>query len=274
MPISTGGLSEVPDESMKKTIMVALAVCIACSVLVSTAAVSLQGIQKENIALDRIRNILIAADLPAEGKDIRKVYENNIEPRMIDLTTGRVVDDKKIIERLDIERFNIPAAAGDPDFGRNIPGDRDIAGIKRMPRYMVIYFMRNKEKSGKVILPVYGKGLWSTMYGLIALADDLKTVTGFTFYAHAETPGLGGEVDNPKWKESWKGKQVLDSEGNVSIRVVKGRVDNSRPEAMSRVDGLSGATITSRGVENLLHFWLGEQGYGPLLNRLREGLYG
>jgi Na+-transporting NADH:ubiquinone oxidoreductase subunit C len=110
-------------------------------------------------------------------------------------------------------------------------------------------------------------------YGL-ALADDLKTVKGFTFYEHAETPGLGGEVDNERWKKSWNGKQAFDTEGNLKLRVIKGIVDISRPEAQHQIDGLSGATLTSRGVDNLVSFWLGENGYGPLLKRLKEDLNG
>ena len=121
----------------------------------------------------------------------------------------------------------------------------------------------------KIILPVHGKGLWSTMYGFLALNRDGETVEGFAFYQQGETPGLGGEVDNPKWKASWIGKKVLDESGNPVIDIVKGSVDTTRPEAVHQVDGLSGATITSNGVENLLRFWLGENGFGPYLSKIR-----
>jgi Na+-transporting NADH:ubiquinone oxidoreductase subunit C len=133
---------------------------------------------------------------------------------------------------------------------------------------MVVYFIKENDKTEKIVLPVYGKGLWSTMFGFIALDKDLKTVKGFTFFQHGETPGLGGEVDNPRWKKIWNGKQAFDEGGNIRIKVIKGKVDASRPEAKYQIDGLSGATLTSRGVGNLVRFWLGENGYGPFLSRL------
>ncbi len=139
---------------------------------------------------------------------------------------------------------------------------------------MAVYFIQENGITEKVVLPVYGKGLWSTMYGFVALDRDLMTVRGLTFYEHAETPGLGGEIDNARWKKSWDGKQAFNREGIIRIRVIKGSVDNSRPEAKYQIDGLSGATLTSRGVNNLVRFWLGENGYGPFLKRLKEELHG
>lgn len=264
----------MPDASVKKTIMVALAICIVCSVLVSAAAVSLHGLQEENIKVNRIRNILTAGGLPVEDTDIQDVYKKKIHPIMIDLSTGVRVPEADFNEIFNIENFNIRAFAADPKYGREIPGSRDIAGIKRMPKYMAVYIIGENRSIEKLILPIFGKGLWSTMYGFMALAGDLKTVAGFTFYEHAETPGLGGEVDNPRWKKSWNGKQVFDDKGNVKLRVIKGIVDNSQPEARYQIDGLSGATLTSRGVNNLVNFWLGEDGYKPFLKKLKEDLHG
>jgi len=122
----------------------------------------------------------------------------------------------------------------------------------------------------KIILPVYGKGVWSTMYGFIALNNDLTTVEGFSFYEHGETPGLGGEVDNPAWRRSWVGKKAFDDRGKVAIEVLKGAVDPLSPEAVHQIDGLSGASLTTRGVDKLVRYWLGEHGYGPYLGKLRR----
>ncbi len=133
---------------------------------------------------------------------------------------------------------------------------------------MVVYIVVEEGKTSKFILPIYGRGLWSTMYGFMALDRDLKTIRGFTFYEHGETPGLGGEVDNPRWKATWEGKRAFDDEWNLKIQVIKGRVDSSSSEAIYQVDGLSGSTITTRGVNNLVRFWLGEDGYGPFLKKL------
>lgn len=264
----------MPDESVKKTVTVALGVCIVCSILVSTAAVALRGIQLENKRLDRIKNILIASELPVRGTDIRAMYEEKIEPAMIDLHTGDIVPEENFNETLSIDNFDIKTMADDPEYGKPVPADKDLANINRMPKYMVVYLVKENNKTGKVVLPIYGKGLWSTMYGFIALDRDLTTVKGFTFYAHAETPGLGGEVDNPRWKNSWKGKNAFDEEGNVKIEVIKGRVDTARPGSRHQIDGLSGATLTARGVDHLVKFWLGNDGYGPFLKKLKEELHG
>ena len=117
-----------------------------------------------------------------------------------------------------------------------------------------------------VVLPVEGKGLWSTLYGFVALKPDIKTIAGITFYEHGEKPGLGGEVDNPSWKAKWPGKRAFDDNWTPKIMVVKGQAKDEYG-----VDGLSGATITSRGVGNLLQFWLGADGFGTYLKNFREG---
>jgi Na+-transporting NADH:ubiquinone oxidoreductase subunit C len=134
-----------------------------------------------------------------------------------------------------------------------------------------VYVVKN-ETGGveRLILPVHGAGLWSTLYGFLALDSDLNTVGGLKFYQHAETPGLGGEVDNPNWRAIWNGKVIFDEAGRPSIQLVKGGVDHSAPGNESKIDALAGATLTARGVENLINFWLGEQGYGPLIARLRN----
>ncbi len=120
-----------------------------------------------------------------------------------------------------------------------------------------------------LVLPVEGYGLWSTLYGFIALEADLTTIRGITFYQHGETPGLGGEVDNPNWKRKWVGRKAFGPEGEVKIHVVKG-LAGPPSEDPYEVDGLSGATITSRGVSHLVQFWLGEQGFGPFLEKLEQ----
>jgi Na+-transporting NADH:ubiquinone oxidoreductase subunit C len=274
MPTSEGGWREVATESIKRTIIVALGVCFVCSVLVSTAAVSLHYIQEENKRLDRIRNIFIADGLPVEGVDLKAVYKNTIVPRMINITTGASVPKAALSRQISIESFDIRAMASDPEYGKTIPKEKDIAGIKRMPKYMVVYLAMQSGSMEQIILPVYGKGLWSTMYGFIALEKDLRTIHGISFYEHAETPGLGGEIDNPRWKNIWKGKQAFDQNGDLRIEVIKGVVDTSRPKARYQIDGLSGATHTTHGVDALVKFWLGSDGYGPFLKKLMEELNG
>jgi Na+-transporting NADH:ubiquinone oxidoreductase subunit C len=257
--------------SVKQVIQIVLGVSLICSLFVSAAAILLHATQRHNQRLDRIRNILIVADLYEEGADLDAIYEQKIEPLMIELQSGKIVDEEKFDETLNVESFDIKTLAFDPDHGEVIPPQYDEAKIKQRPRYMVVYLVKDGPQLQKLVLPVYGRGLWSTLYGFIALDQDLRTITGITFYDHKETPGLGGEVDNPRWKNTWAGKQAFDDQGQVAIEVTRGEVDPSSDQADHQISGLSGATITSRGVSNLVRYWLGEHGYGPFLNHLGQG---
>jgi len=258
------------SSNVKQTLMVALGVCLVASVLVSTAAVELKPIQTKNKKLDLLKNILSAGDLLDEKNDIEEIYKENIEPEIVDLETGEIVDKEKYDEIVNVNDFDIKSVASSDKWGKEIPAEKDIAGIKRMPKVMIVYKVLDKDKNVlKYILPIYGKGLWSTMYGFISLGNDLSTVEGFTFYDHGETPGLGGEVDNPKWKKIWVGKHVYDENGNLKIQVIKRRVDPGSPDAKYKVDGLSGATLTTNGVNYLVRFWMSDEGYGQFLKKLR-----
>ena len=253
----------MPKNSVGQTFGVALLLCVVCSVFVSGAAVMLKPTQDANKLLDKRRNILTAAGLADEAGTVDELFER-IEARIVDLGTGEYRDD------VDVDTYDFIAAAADPQMGLAIPGNQDWAGIKRRARYVPVYLVQKKGEVDKVILPIYGKGLWSTLYGFVALDhDDLNTIRSLLYYQHGETPGLGGEVDNPSWKALWNGKQAFGADGSVRIRVVRGAVDLAAPGSEHRVDGLSGATITSRGVHEMLRYWLGDGGYGKYLDRLR-----
>ncbi|NLE61629.1 MAG: NADH:ubiquinone reductase (Na(+)-transporting) subunit C, partial [Planctomycetes bacterium] len=184
--------------------------------------------------------------------------------RVVDLATGEPLSD------VDPASIDPRKEARDPSTSTEIASEDDLAGIKRRADRQAIYLYRKDGRIERIILPVYGKGLWSTMYGYLALSPDAKTIERLAFYEHAETPGLGGEIDNPRWKAQWVGKKAFDDQGEPRIEVIKGVVDSSSPQADYQVDGISGATITGRGVMNLVRYWLGEQGYGPLLEKLQE----
>lgn len=254
--------------SVGQTFGVALLLCVVCSVLVSGAAVTLKPTQTANKLLDKKKNILMAAGLDDQPGSIDERFKR-IQTRFVDLSTGQYNDD------LDIETYDFIAAANDAELGVAIPGAQDAAGIKRRARYVPVYLVQKKGQVDKVILPIYGKGLWSTLYGFVALdRDDLTTIRSLLYYQHGETPGLGGEVDNPSWKALWNGKQAFAEDGSVQIQVMRGAVDLSEPGSEHRVDGLSGATITARGVHNMLQYWLGDGGFGAYLDRLRAGKQG
>ncbi|MCD6116268.1 Na(+)-translocating NADH-quinone reductase subunit C [bacterium] len=255
-------------ESAKKTLIVALSICIVCSFLVSLTAVSLKGMQEENKKRERIKNIIAAAGIPDEYQNSEDFFKNNIIPIVVDMKTSRAVSPGKL--PFNPEDFDLESVLKKPDLLIPVPTESDIAKIGKIPAYIVIYKVLKNDFVDKFIFPVYGKGLWSTMYGYIALDKDLRTVTGITFYQHGETPGLGGEIDNKKWKKSWSGKQAFDINGNMKIRVIKGKVKDNDPEKMYKINGLSGATLTTRGVNNTVNFWLGPKGYGPYLDYLRR----
>lgn len=253
-----------PNDSTKKTLFVAVALCLVCSVLVSGAAVVLKPMQDANKALDKKRNILQIAGLLEEGKSIDELFKQ-IEPRIIDMTTGQYVD-----KDMNATTYDQRKAANDPKQNITLKKEDDIAGIKRRAKLTSVYLVKEGDKVKSIILPVHGYGLWSTLYGFLALEADARTVVGLGFYEHAETPGLGGEVDNPEWRNKWTGKEVYDANNKIIIKIIKGSVGPDTPDARAKVDGLSGATLTSRGVENMLHYWLSEQGFATYLSNIRS----
>ena len=255
-------------ESTARTLTVALLVCLVCSVFVAGAAVALKPIQVDNRLLDKQRSILAIAGLSEPGmssREVKALYDERIIARVVDLDAGTFSDAH------DPKTFDPLKAAKDPVLSETLSGAEDIASIKRRERYSTVYMVEKDGQLDTLILPVRGYGLWSTLYGFMAVKGDLNTVVGMGFYQHAETPGLGGEVDNPKWRGQWPGKTLFDEDGNLAVEIVKGGVDPQNPKAEHQVDALAGATLTSNGVSNLLHFWLGENGFGPFIAKLRAG---
>lgn len=251
----------MPNDAKAKTIFVAAALCLLCSVIVSVAAVGLRPIQEANKAADKRKNIVQIGGLMQEGKTVDELFAG-IEARVVDLDTGEYTD------AVDPASYDQRKAAKDPAMSEALSDDPAL--IKRRAKYATVYLVKDGDAVQRVILPIKGYGLWSTLYGFVALDGDLNTISGLGFYEHAETPGLGGEVDNPKWKGIWSGKQVFNADGELAIEVIKGAVDPAMAGVEHKVDGLAGATLTSRGVSNLVRFWLGEQGFGPYLNKLRS----
>lgn len=253
------------NDTIGKTLTVTILLCVICSVVVSAAAVLLKPKQVANKELDRKSNILAAAGISDPSKSVDELFAQ-IETRYVDLESGKFVDEP-------VTNYDPAKAAKDPELGHPVPRSEDIASIKYQANVMPVYIVRDSANDlEKVILPVHGYGLWSTLYGFLALEGDLNTVVGLGFYSHAETPGLGGEVDNPLWKALWPGKEVYGADTTTpEIRLIKGGVDPSTPDAEHKVDALSGATLTSNGVTHLLQYWMGQNGYAPFLNNLRAG---
>lgn len=251
------------SDSVQKTFGVALVLCVVCAVVVSSAAVILRPQQQENKLLDLKTNILASAGLLQPGIDVEKQFEQ-ITARVVDLDTGYFTD------AVDASIYDQRKASKDPSMSVSLDPKSDPAKIKRRAKFATVYIVDGEQGIEKVILPIKGYGLWSTLYGFLALESDLQTIAGIGFYEHTETPGLGGEVDNPNWKAGWVGKQAYKS-GEVAISVIKGKADMSRDGSEYQIDGLAGATLTTRGVHNLIQYWLGEEGFAPLIGHLKSG---
>ena len=244
----------------------ATAVCLVCSIVVSTSAVALRERQDRNKALDRQTNVLVVAGLLEEGQkatpeEIEGLFTEHIEIRAVDLASGQYD------ESVDTATYDQRKAAKDPATSRAAPANN--AGVTRLPEKGLVYERVVDGEVSTLILPIEGKGLWSTLYGFLALAPDTTTIEGITFYDHGETPGLGGEIDNPSWKSVWVGRQAYDEDWEPAIEVIKGLAGPVADDPYL-ADGIFGATLTARGVSHLVRFWLGENGYEPYLENLRK----
>ena len=200
----------------------------------------------------------VASDLEADQIEELSGW---VSSKLVNLGTGQYdtetnAETWKLIDAISNDATRV--AIVDPQYN---------SGEQHRPKVMKVFFVRKpgNDMIQQVVLPIYGKGLWGSLYGYLALKSDLQTIQGITFYQHKETPGLGGEVDNPLWKSQWDGVQLYDEAGNPAAEVFKGPAPSDNAHA---VDGLSGATITCRGVTNLIRFWASEDGYGPFLKQL------
>jgi len=253
-----------PNDDPAKILAVAVTLCLVCSLLVASAAVLLKPQQERNQAFAIRKQIVRVAGYQAgDAQQVEALFQQHIEARILDLDSGNFDDS------IDPASFNMRAAARDPSFSNALASSEDPAKIKRRPNRVPVYLVREGEHIRTAILPVYGYGLWSTLYGFLALEGDGTTITGLTFYEHGETPGLGDFIENPAWQAEFHGKLAFDEHGKLRLGVIKGGVDPASPDARYKVDAVAGATLTSRGVDNLLRYWLGDQGFGPFLKRLQ-----
>jgi Na+-transporting NADH:ubiquinone oxidoreductase subunit C len=254
------------EDTARHNFVVTAVLALICSLLVSLTAIGLGARQDRNRELDRKTKILQVTGLYDPTVPVEESFDAAIETRLIDLESGEYV-----AEDVAPEGYDQRLALSSPELSRPLPTDQDVAGIGRKEKYSYVYLVSDDDGLDQIVLPVRGRGLYSTLYAYLSLDADLHTVRGITFYEHGETAGLGGEVENPKWTALWPGKQIYDDSGSVELSVVKGTVDPAAQNARFAVDGLSGATFTSKGVTNLVHYWFGDTGFGPYLDRLAEG---
>lgn len=255
----------------------AAGICVFCSIFVSGSAVILKDQQEANKVLDRQKNVISVSGLIADmdsasAEQIKQQFDANIVPKLVKLETGEVFTEAVDVScegggtvTIEPSSYDQQRALKDPCLSEDAP-DLNAAKLLTVPKYGLVYEVVKNGSVDAIILPVEGKGLWSTLYGFISLESDAETVRGLTFYQHAETPGLGGEVDNPKWKAQWQGKKVYGDDGEIAIEVVKGQARDKEHD----IDGLSGATLTSRGVSYLVDYWLSDSGFGHYLENIRK----
>lgn len=254
------------EHSARHTMIFTTLLCVVFSVLVSGVAVSLKDRQDENVRLDRIKNVLGVAGLKEADEDLSAEemlarFDSGLDARVVDLASGEYV------EGVDALSFDQRKAAKDPETSEAARSNR--AKVRRLPHQAVVYLIKDGAETSGLVIPIEGYGLWGTLYGYIALETDGRTVKGITYYAHKETPGLGGEVDNDRWKALWPGRLAFDEKGKPALRVKKGQAGSAEDDPY-QVDGLAGATITSNGVTNMLSFWLGRDAFGPYIKKFKQ----
>lgn len=250
------------------TIVTALVLCLVCSIAVSSVAVGLKPKQTENSTLDFNKNVLIATGKFDPAKDTNSVVAERFsafEVKMVNLETGQFATDEELAQAgiSDINSYNVAKAARTPTL--STPLSNDIAGIGGRPKFSKAYIA--KDASGQIemlVLPFHGAGLWGQIYGLLTLDKDFNTIKGVNFYEHKETPGLGSRIADEPWRALWVDKKAHNDNGDVIMGVAK--AGTAKPE---QVDGISGATLTGRGVNNMVQFWLGADGYKPFLDNLK-----
>jgi len=236
-------------ERAGKNFLVAALVAVCCSLGVSVTSVALRGRREGNQDVERMKDILIVTGLYDENVPLARSFRQ-VEPRMVDLDTGEYIAED----------------AHDPTVADVIALRDDLAGIEKRERYVRVYLVRDLGNVAQIVLPVRGQA-WSMLHAFVALDRDLVTVRGFMVYDHEETPGLGAEVDNPKWRARWPGKRIYDTDGRVALHVMK--AGKATPGSAHEIDGLSGATLTTEGVRDMMRFWFGPGGYKRYLDRLR-----
>lgn len=250
------------------TLLVAFVLCLVCSVMVSSIAVALKPKQVANKILDRNKNILAAAGLydPAKhsNDDVAKLFEQ-FTVKLVSFETGKYATDAEMAELgVDVDSYDQRSASKNPKLSKKM--DDDPASIIRQAKLAKVYVLEKDGATDLIVLPVHGYGLWGTLYGFLVLKGDANEIVGLAFYEHKETPGLGAKVDTEAWKGQWPGKSAYAESGEVLVEVVKGKAIKD-----NQIDGLSGATLTTVGVNNLIKFWLGEQGFANFLINLKAG---
>ena len=256
-------MSETADrDSAARALGVALIVAFVCALLVSTTTVLLRPVQRANMEAARIMQLVQQA-LPDAGATLSA---DDLEAHLVELASGRIAPG------MDPANFDAEAAASQPETSVEIPREKDLARLRRRAMHAPVYFVRGADRSiDTIILPASGRGYQSIIRAWLVLDGDASRVRALKIYEQGETPGVGSRIEDPEWQAQWRDRPIYDADGSVRIGVATRSGDESGPYAKYLVDGISGATRSARGIDGMVRFWLGESGFGPFLQRVRDG---
>lgn len=248
--------------SQTRTWLTAVSIIASCSLLVSLVITVLRPIQAANNAPAQSQHLLITTGLLKKNQSMAENTNllQHIENKWLDL-------DKAELSAPVNNRADYRSIIEDATLIQRIEKPLDIAQLGTRPKVMPIHFIHSNASKARVVLPVYGKGMWSMIHGYVALADDFNTIVGVNFYQQQDTPGIGDKIQAEDWAANWQGKKLYDEQGQLKLNIGS---DGGAIAPVHQIDAIAGATITVNGVENLVHYWMGEDGYGRYLRKLRE----
>lgn len=248
-------------DSNLRALAVTLGVAFVCALLVSAVAVKLRPIHQANIEAERIAQLELVLDALSDIGRAQTIED--LEARIVDLASGEFDDS------IDPDSFDAERAASRLATSAAIPGELDVAGLKRRALNAQVYLVRAYDQRIElIILPVSGRGYQSTLRAWLVLDGDTRSVRALKFYQHGETPGVGSRIEDPDWEAQWQDRPIYDDGG--ALRIGVRTLGASADDAYYQVDAISGATRTAQGVHGMVRFWLGEFGFGPFLQRIRE----
>lgn len=217
------------------------------SVLLSLAATLLQPRQTLNVEIDKKKSMLESIGVPSTPENTQELYDKYI--------TGSFVVNTKGEQVTDVDAFTV-----------------DLRAEQRKPveeQYLPVFNAVTDDGEELIILPLQGKGLWGPIWGYVSLKSDLNTIFGATFDHKGETPGLGAEINTTPFESMFEGKQLFEQDNFVSVGVIKGGVPEDDPH---NVDAISGGTITSKGLEDMLYDGIGKYNEYFMKNKSEENI--
>jgi Na+-transporting NADH:ubiquinone oxidoreductase subunit C len=258
------------NDNPLKALLVVTTTALVCSILVTVATVKLQPIQKSYQNLERNRAIVQISGLTNDSKllsdrEIVSLFQK-MEAKIIDLKVGR------FDTKYNPSTFETWKIDNDPELSVAIPAESDIAKLSRRSELITVFLVKDKDKLERLLLPISGQGMWSKIYGFIALETDLNTIADIIFYKQAETSGIGDKILNPDWQSSWRTKQLYDDNGILQIGIQGSQSAQNNLASKHQVDAITGATVTVDAVKNLVSYWFGSHAYKSFLDNFRSEL--